>query len=157
MFGTKTKLTTHLGGEYLKRLNWNAFQEVPEGSEKEGFVVTGWMGQGVVIDPMVERNLVAFRALRVALAPPDETPADRLNNLLLALSELNHDRLLGALCFDHEDGAVDLKVCVPIDDGLSFEAFEHCLKKVLVPEVTVYGPRLKALIAREMTVEDVLR
>jgi hypothetical protein len=129
---------------------------VPEDSEKEGFVLTGWMGQGVVIDPMVEKNLVQFRALNVASAPPDATPADRLNDLLLALAGLNNKMLMGTWCFDRKDGEVELRICVPIHDGLSFEAFEHCLVNVLAPQMTVFGPRLKALIAGQTTVEAIL-
>ena len=154
--GTKSQVTTHQIGEYLTRLNWNEFKEIPEESEKEGLVVTGWMGQGVLIDPMVEKHLIQFRALKVASAPPDSTPAARLNNLLFALAGLNHKMLMGTWYYDRKDGEVGLSVCVPIHDGLSFEAFEHCLTTVLMPQFMVFGPQLRNLIAGETSVEAIL-
>jgi hypothetical protein len=42
---TKSKVTTDQVGEYLKRLNWNNFKEIPEESRKEGLVVRGWVGK----------------------------------------------------------------------------------------------------------------
>ncbi len=70
---------------------------------------------------------------------------------------LNFKMMMGTWCYDPNDGEVAVKIGVPIHDGLSFEAFEHCLTTILVPLVSVYGPQLKALIAGDTTISAVLR
>lgn len=114
MFGTKAKLTIHLTGGCVKRLNWSVLQDVPEDSEQEGFGITGWMGHGVAMKPMVERNLVQQFG-----CPEAEAPLSR-PNVGLAQEVQSEDaaacslvRLTGRVARGPSSGRPTCCACVP--------------------------------------------
>ena len=154
-------VTVDLIEEYLDKFGWKAHEDVPEPDEKEGVVMTGWRGLGdeghpLVIDPIVEKGALLFKAIRVAQAPPDDTAADRLNGLLLAMSALNFKYILGGWAYDPRDGEVAFKVGMPVDsDDLDYKDFEHCLN-VVVMAVEADGPSLKAVLDGSKTAQEIL-
>jgi hypothetical protein len=155
------EVTVEKIGEYLVRYGWTNFQVVPEPGEKEGLILTGWgLGGGedhkVMIDPMVERGALNFRVRQVVQAPPDSTAGDRLNGLLFAIGGLNYKMLLGSFGFDPSDGEVVLKIALPVKGGdLDYDDFKRVLD-VLVAEVEVQGPKLKAILEGETTAQEVI-
>lgn len=147
--------------KHLKRYGWEKFQAVPEPGEKEGLIMTGWLGPtGVAhvlsIDPIAEKHVVTMRARSVAKAAPDATPADRLSGLLLAIAGINYRLLLGEWAFDPRDGEVVFRVGIPLHAGeLGYEDFELCLN-VIVGAVEVDGPRLMAIVDGTSTAAELL-
>jgi hypothetical protein len=137
---------------HLQRYGWSKYQEMEEAGEKEGVVLTGWTmepngeNHTLAIDPIVEKNVIQFRARNVFKAPPDSTPADRLNGLLLAMGALNYKLIVGGWAYDPRDGEVLFRFGLPLHEGeISYEDFEHCIK-VTVAAVELDGARLKAIV-----------
>ena len=135
---------------HLRRFGWENFEVVEEQGEKEGMIKTGWAElsgevHGLLIDPMIEKHLLGFRAIQVAKAPADSTPADRLNGLLLAIAAFNYQLVVGGWAYDPRDGEVVYRLGVPLNDGVEYEDFEECLN-VVRTAVESQGPKLKKII-----------
>ena len=148
--------------KYLDRRGWNKYQSIEEPGEKEGATLTGWRSPGgegytMLIDPLVEKKCLTFRVAKILHAKPDSTPSDRLSGLLMTMSFLNYQLILGAWVYDPSDGEVAFKVGIPIDDDeLSFETFEHCMR-VLIAAVEVDADNLRAIVSGAKSAVDVLR
>ena len=155
-----TQVTLELMKQYLERFGWHRYKAVDEPMEKEGIIHTGWRsspeakGFNLVIDPMVEKNCLAFRVPKVLVAPLDETPAERLKDLLVAMGFINYRIILGKFAYDPRDGEVRFSVDIPIDENtVTYEQFQHCLG-VTVKMVEDYAPKLKAIVNGEKTAEE---
>jgi hypothetical protein len=134
----KKKVTTELIEEYLDRYGWHSHQAIDESGEQRGAVVTGWKGprmpEGAVmiIDPVIEKEVVTFTAGTGVTAPPDETPADRISQLMLTLLDRNRQLVMGGYYFNATDGTVGFKVGLPLaTDALSYEDFVRCIEAIL--------------------------
>jgi hypothetical protein len=93
----------------------------------------------------------------VAKAPPDGTPADRLNGLLLAIGAINYRTIVGAWCYDPRDGEVMFKVAIPVHgNALEYEDFEHCMR-VIGGAVEVEGPKFMAILDGTKTGHEVVQ
>lgn len=118
-----TTVTLEQMRQYLEQFGWSNYKAVDEPFEKEGIIITGWRSSLVSesfvlqIDPMVERNYLSFRVLRVVSAPPDTTPPNRLAEMLMALGWINYSIIIGKFSYDPRDGEVQLSVGVPIDEN----------------------------------------
>jgi hypothetical protein len=160
MFGNQ--VTTGLIEQYLDRHGWRFHQSVGEASEQQGMVMTGWMGADgnahtMLIDPIVEKRCLSFRVPHVASAPMDSTAADRLSGLLMLMTYVNYQLILGGWAYDPHDGEVAFTLGIPIDDGkLSFDAFEHCVR-VAVVSVEATADTLRSLIDGRRPPAEVLR
>lgn len=158
----KKKVTTGLIEGYLDRFGWKKHRSVDEAGEREGLVFTGWtspLSDGsnqLIIDPMVEKNALRFRVPGIVQAAPDETPADRLNALLLAIGALNSQFVMGAFGYSPKTGEVVFSVGVPVaSDELHYEDFEHCL--TLVTMMTDrYASELRAIVDGTKTAQEVI-
>lgn len=157
----KKKATVKRLTEYLERHGWSGYQELEEPNEEEGMILTGWRNQRgasyvLVVDPMIEKNAVLLSVRNVATAPPDSTPADRLNAMLLAMTGLNNQMIFGSWGFDPSDGEVVFRTAIPIASGdLAFEDFEHCLRTVTAT-VDRYAPELRSIVEGESTAAQIL-
>ncbi len=157
----KNEVTVDLIKTYLEKFGWKQYRDVPEPDEPEGVVMTGWQSLGgeghpLIIDPIVQKGALLFRAGQVLKAPPDETPAERLNGLLLALAALNYTYILGGFAYDPGDGEVVFKLGIPVDSNdLAYEHFEHCMRVVGLA-VESDGPKLKAIVEGTKTAQEVL-
>lgn len=154
-------VTTKRIGKYLDQYGWPEYREIDEEDEKEGIVFTGWPsrmgGTAVIIDPMVEKKSLAFKAIDILKAPPSSTPTDRLVGLLMAMAYLNWRLIIGSWSYDPSDGEVRFELGVPIDDDdLSFEKFAHCLR-ALTTAVNAYGKKLEAIADGSLSISQFLR
>jgi hypothetical protein len=120
---------------YLERFGWSRYQAVDEPFEQEGLIHTGWRsseadeGYTMTIDPMVERNCLSFKVVRILSAPLDSTPRERLSDLWLAMSYINYRIILGKFAYDPSDGEVRFSVNVPIDQNtFTYEQFTHTME-----------------------------
>lgn len=154
------KPVIELTKEYLRRYGW-VFSEMEEPGEKEGALVAPWRGMTgephmLVIDPIAEKNVLIFTVREIVRARQDETPADRLRDLWLALVAANFRTILGAWAYDPRDGEVVFKFAIPTHgDAYEYEDFEHCMAVVqLGMEVEV--PKLKAILDGTRTVREIL-
>lgn len=162
MFGKS--VTCKRIGKYLEKHGWDKYDIIEEGDEKEGMVLTGWQttlgglgGIGVVIDPMVEKNSLTFKALKVIEAAPGATPTDQLVGLLMAMAHLNWRLILGKWSYDPGDGEVRFELGIPIDDdNLSYDTFEHCLR-AMVAAVESDGKDLREVANGNMSIQEFLR
>lgn len=159
MFGKS--VTCKRIGKYLEKHGWEKYDIIEEKDEKEGVVVTGWRSRTsstlLMIDPMVERNLLSFKAAKVLTARPSSTPTDQLVGLLMAMAHLNWQLIMGKWSYDPSDGEVRFELGIPIDDDdLSFEEFDHCLKAVIA---ATDGDRdkLKAVADGSMSISQFLK
>jgi hypothetical protein len=158
----KKKVTTGLIEEYLDRYGWKQHTSLPEPGEREGVVVANWsspFAEGsnqLIIDPMVEKDGLQFRVPGIVQAAPDETPADRLNGLLLAIAALNSQFVMGAFAYRPTTGEVLFQVGIPIvRDELAYEDFEHCMK-VVTATVDRYAADLRAVVDGTKTAQEVI-
>ncbi len=157
----KKRVTTQRIKKYLDKHGWSRHEEIEETDEKEGIVVTGWRsrmgGTMLMIDPMVEKNCLSFKAVKVLSAPPSSTPTDRLVGLLMAMAHLNWRLIMGKWSYDPSDGEVRFELGIPIDDDdLSFEKFDHCLRAVIAA-VDGDGQNLKAVADGSMSINEFLK
>ena len=155
------KQVIELAKEFLRRYGWSVFQEMTEPNEKQGMLAVPWKGLSgeshmLLIDPIEEKNVLIFRVPMIVKAPPEETPAARLNGLLLALGALNYNTIIGAWGYDPRDGEVVFKFAIPTHgDAFEYEDFEHCLTVVqLTLEVEV--PKLRAILDGTKTGRDIV-
>jgi hypothetical protein len=145
---------------YLDKFGWKVHEPGPEVGEKEGFVFTGWTdpfgnGHRLIIDPMVEKRALVFRA-PILQVPLDSTPVDRVNGLLLAVGALNSQFILGAFAYNPNDGWLEFKLSVPSDNGgVEYPSFEHALK-ALTSTVDEMAPNLQAIADGTKTAREVL-
>jgi hypothetical protein len=158
----RKKVTTDRIVEYLERYGWSKNQAIPELSEEQGIVMTGWVsplspdGHILMIDPMVEKHSLVFKVKEIASAPPDGTPSDRLSALLMAIAALNHRLILGGFALNPSDGELLYSLGIPVDsDDLRYEDFEHCLRAVQTT-VDVHAANLRGLIEGTKSLQDVL-
>jgi hypothetical protein len=145
---------------YLERFGWSRYQAVDEPYEQEGIIHTGWRssaeseGYTMTIDPMVERNCLSFKVVRILSAPLDSTPRERLSDLWLAMSYINYRIILGKFAYDPSDGEVRFSVDVPIDQNtFTYEQFTHTMG-VVIKTVERYAPILRRIVAGELSAEQ---
>jgi hypothetical protein len=145
---------------YLERFGWSRYQAVDEPFEQEGLIHTGWRsseadeGYTMTIDPMVERNCLSFKVVRILSAPLDSTPRERLSDLWLAMSYINYRIILGKFAYDPSDGEVRFSVNVPIDQNtFTYEQFTHTMG-VVIKTVERYAPILRRIVAGELSAEQ---
>jgi hypothetical protein len=145
---------------YLERFGWSRYQAVDEPYEQEGLIHTGWRsseadeGYTMTIDPMVERNCLSFKVVRILSAPLDSTPRERLSDLWLAMSYINYRIILGKFAYDPSDGEVRFSVDVPIDQNtFTYEQFTHTMR-VAIEMAERYAPILRRIVAGELTAEQ---
>jgi hypothetical protein len=145
---------------YLERFGWSRYQAVDELFEQEGLIRTSWRsseadeGYTMTIDPMVERNYLSFKVVRILSAPLDSTPRERLSDLWLAMSYINYRIILGKFAYDPSDGKVRFSVDVPIDQNtFTYEQFTHTMG-VVIKTVERYAPILRRIVAGELTAEQ---
>ncbi len=155
-----TQVTLELMKQYLERFGWHRYKAVEEPMEKEGIIHTGWRsfpeseGFYLAIDPMVEKNCLSFRVPKIMTVPLDETPPERLKDLMVAMGFINYRIILGKFAYDPRDGEIRFSVDIPIDENtVTYEQFQHCLG-VAIKMVEEYAPRLKAIANGEKTAKD---
>lgn len=155
-----TQVTLDLMKQYLERFGWSRYKAVEEPMEKEGIIHTGWRsspdveGFNLAIDPMVEKNCLSFRVPKILTVSLDETPEERLKDLMVAMGFINYRIILGKFAYDPRDGEVRFSVDIPIDENtVTYEQFEHCLG-VTIKMVEEYAPKLKAIANGEKSVKD---
>lgn len=163
--GTESKVTTRvtlkLMHKHLEKYGWHKYEITEESTEKEGIIRTGWSSSSepgrtyiMTIDPMVEKNCLSFKVLSILTAPLDETPADKLKDLLIAISFINYRIILGKFAYDPRDGEIRFSLDIPIDKNtVVYEQFKHCLN-VIVMTVEEYGPKLKAIVEGKKTSKE---
>jgi hypothetical protein len=145
---------------YLDKFGWKAHISQDEPGEKEGLVATGWTDPSggkhtLFIDPMVEKKALAFRA-PILLMPLDSTPAERVNNVLLAISALNMRYILGGFAYNPNDGWLEFKLTIPsTNGGVEYTPFEHSLR-ALTTTVDQTEPELQAIASGAKTAQAVL-
>jgi hypothetical protein len=157
-----TGVTLDLLKGYLDRFGWHKYKSVDEPMEKEGVIYTGWSsspsadGFVMTIDPIVEKKCLSFHVPKIIEAPPEETPAEQLKELLLAMGFINYRIILGKFSFDPRDGEVRFPLSLPIDENtITYEQFEHCLA-VAVKAVEDYAPKLRAIAKGEKAAADLI-
>ncbi|MCS7192581.1 MAG: YbjN domain-containing protein [Armatimonadetes bacterium] len=155
-----TQVTLDLMKQYLERFGWSRYKAVEEPMEKEGIIHTGWRsspdveGFNLAIDPMVEKNCLSFRVPKILTVSLDETPQERLKDLMVAMGFINYRIILGKFAYDPRDGEVRFSVDIPIDENtVTYEQFEHCLG-VVVKTVDEYAPKLEAIVKGKKTVKE---
>jgi hypothetical protein len=155
------KKTIDLVKDYLRRYGWS-FEEIEEPDEKQGLLVVPWKGltgEGhmLLIDPMEEKSALVFRVIGIAKAPlPGQTPADRLNDLLLAMAASNYSTILGGWAYDPRDGEVMFKFAIPVHGAaFEYEDFQHCMAVAQLTVETV-GPVMKRILDGTMTAQEFL-
>lgn len=153
------KVTTSTIEKYLKRFGTpgtptrhdGVTQGVSATLEVPGLTCT------VHLDLAEETGQLAFQVPRLLLASLDDTPADRVHGLLLALGALNYRIPLGTLAYDPSDGEVALRYAMPVVGGeLHYEDFEQVLV-VLQNVVAKHVSDLRAVVAGETTAREILR
>jgi WD40 repeat protein len=98
-----------------------------------------------------------FRVGGLLHATLDDTPADRVHGLLLALAVLNYRIPVGALGYDPTDGEVALRYALPATGGeVRYEDFEQVLV-VLQNVLAKHGGDLRSVVAGERTAQEILR
>ncbi|MCS7254053.1 MAG: YbjN domain-containing protein [Armatimonadetes bacterium] len=158
-----TKVTIELMKQYLERFGWHRYKAVEEPMEKEGIIYTGWRsspseeGYNLSIDPMVEKNCLSFRVPQILKVPIEETPAERLKDLLMAMCFINYRVILGKFAYDVRDGEVRFSVDIPIDETtVTYEQFQHCLG-VVIKTVEEYTPKLRAIADGRKTAQEFIK
>jgi hypothetical protein len=148
--------------EYLEKFGWKHYNAANEPGEEEGIIYTGWRSSSetrsydMSIDPMVEKNCLSFRVYRVVEAPWDNTPPDRLADLLTVLNWVNFRIILGKFGYDVSDGEVRFSIDLPIDENdLTYAQFHHAMG-VIINTVETWDPHLQAILAGEETLQEVL-
>jgi hypothetical protein len=154
------KATAQTIQKYFERYGLEAarLSGTPEDDETciSAFAVQGHAYQITVVrDPEV--GLFRFRVDGVLYAMLDDTPADRVHGLMLGLAVLNSRIPLGAFGYDPAFGEVALRYTLPVTGGeLHYEDFERVVV-VLENVLTKHAADLKAVVAGERTVQEILR
>jgi hypothetical protein len=154
---TMKKLT-----EYLEQFGWSKYRAQDEKEEKEGIIYTGWRsspessGFNMTIDPIVEKSCLSFKVHKIAMAPQDSTPPDRLKALLMAMAWVNYNIILGKFGYDMRDGEVRFSIDAPIDENdFNYKQFEHSLI-IAIRTVDEWAPKFQVLLDGEKTLEEIL-
>ncbi len=157
-----SQVTVEKLAEYMQRLGWKHFRAENEPQEREGIIYTGWRSSpetrafDMTIDPMEEKNCLSFKVYRLVKAPWDNTPPDRLADLLTLLTWINFDIILGKFGYDVRDGEVRLSIDVPIDEcSFTYAQFEHTMR-VLVAVAEQWEPAFRALLDGTESVESLI-
>lgn len=146
--------------KYLDKFGWKQHLSQDEPGEKEGIVVTGWTDptgrqHGLLIDPMLEKEALAFRAPILEM-PLDSTPTSRVNDMLLAISALNQRYVLGGFAYNPGNGWLEYKLTIPASKGgIDYDPFAHSLNAVTVT-VDQAEPELQAVASGSKTAQEVL-
>jgi hypothetical protein len=154
------RVTVELVEEYLEKLGL-PHKAVDEPNEKEGVAVSVLPTRAgdaymLAVDPMVEQQMLRFRVPEIMKAPLDQTPADRLTGLLLAIAALNYKIPLGAFAFDPHDGEVVLTYGLAINSNdLRYDDFQHVVL-MLGFVLDAHAADLKAIAAGTKRAEDVI-
>lgn len=156
-----TRVTLKLMRKHLEKYGWHRYEVKEEITEKEGIIHTGWGSSSepgktylMTIDPIVEKNCLSLKVPEILTAPQDEIPAERLKDLLMAISFINYRIILGKFAYDPRDGEIRFSVDIPIDKNtVAYEQFKHCLD-VIVMTVEEYAPKLKAIAEGGKTVKE---
>lgn len=147
--------------QYLEKFGWSHYQPEEEEEEREGIIYTGWRSQfagvfNMSIDPMVEKGCLSFRVHKVASAPRDSTPTDRLAALLMVLGWINYRTILGKFGYDVRDGEVRFSIDAPIDENdFNYAQFEHVIR-IAISSAESWGPEFKALLDGEKELDELL-
>lgn len=152
---SESKVTVQLITNYLEKFGWDKYASVSEPTEREGFIVTGWLSSsgdseryGMVIDPVVERGFLSFRV------PEILTVSEISKDLLIAINFINHNLILGKFSYDSMTGKVVFSLNVSIQGGtITYEQFKHCLLATVVT-TEKYAPRLKEIATGEKKLEE---
>jgi WD40 repeat protein len=154
------KATARTIEKYLERYGLEATRL--SGTEQEDQTYVSALGveshgYQVTIRHDVGLGQLEFRIAGLLHATLDDTPADRIHGLLLALSVLNYRIPLGALGYDPTDGEVALRYTLPVTgDEVRYEDFEQVLV-VLQNVVAKHAADLRAVVAGERTAREILR
>lgn len=156
-------VTIDLMRRYLEQFGWSNYQEMNEPGEQEGVLLTGWRSVSgresfmLTIDPMVERNCLSFRVLKLLTAPANATGSVAHGQLMSALAFLNLSMILGKFSWDPSDGEIRFSVDVPIDNNsFTYEQFEHCMA-VIISTTEKITPLLRELIAGNLSFEKFVK
>jgi hypothetical protein len=153
------KVTTSTIEKYLKRFGVTGTATRHDGV-RQGVSATlevPGLTWTVHVDLADETGQLEFRVPRLLLASLDDTPADRVHGLLLAMGALNYRIPLGTLAYDPSDGEVALRYAMPVVGGeLHYEDFEQVLV-VLQNVVAKHVSDLRAVVAGEKTAREILR
>ncbi len=104
-----------------------------------------------------EVGLLRFSVGGLLHATLDDTPADRVHGLLLAVAVLDHRIPLGSFGYDPADGEVALQYAMPLVSGeLHHEDVEQVLV-VLQNVLARHAADLRAVVAGERTAREILR
>jgi len=163
LFGLRPRVTLASLAKCCDRYGWHKYRLVDEPGEKEGALYTGWRsapddpGYALVIDPIVEKGCLCFRAPHLLYAPREETSTSRLLDLLVAIGHINYSIILGKFVYDPSDGEVRFSVDVPIDaNRVTYEQFRHVLN-VVTAMVEQNVPLLKGILEGSKTLDDVIK
>lgn len=115
------------------------------------------LGRGfhLVVGPNEQPDLLAFRVGGLVRAGPDDTPADRVHGLLLALASLNSRIPLGAFAYDPGDGEVSLHYAMPVCGHLAYQDFARVLE-TLQDVLAGHAADLRAVVAGEKLAREIL-
>lgn len=154
------KVTARTIKGYLERYGVEAARlSGTEVDEQTCVTALGVEGHGypVTIFCNVELGQLEFRIGGLVRATLDDTPADRIHGLLLALAVLNHRIPLGTFGYDPADGEVALRYTLPTTGGeVRYEDFEQVL--VVLQNVLIkHGADLRAVVAGDRTAREILR
>lgn len=152
----RKKVTTDLILKYLGQQGWETHEVLDAG--EQGLVWSEFRSAGDVftlfIEPKVEKNLVGFMVPEVARAPMDETPSDRLRDLLLVMAMFNLPLELGAFAYHDDEGHVVFKFAIPVaSNDLRSEDFKLCLEHV-TGSIDAYAALLRQIIDGTVTAQD---
>lgn len=154
-----TNVTIRTLEVYLRRFGWSRYKVIQEEGEKQGMILTGWEGLGrqhvMAIDPIEEKNVLIFQVPQILSAPPESTPSNRLQELLIAIGKINYQIILGKFSYDPRDGEVRFSLAIPTDkSNLTYEQFKHCME-VTTFTVERYQPLLEKILRGEKTHRDI--
>jgi hypothetical protein len=130
-------------------------------SDDDGICLSALAVEGhpyqITVARIAELGQLQFRVAGLLHATLDDTPADRIHGLLLALSVLNYRIPLGSLGYDPTDGEVALRYALPVTGGeVRYEDFEQVLV-VLQNILAKHAADLRAVVAGERTAQEILR
>lgn len=148
-------------GEYLDRYGWRVHQGAGEAGEAEGVVLTAWTAQMggqymLSIDPQMEKEVIAFRTIGLAMAPRDATPAARLNDVFFAMAVINAGRLIGAWAYVPSSGEIVFRASVPFLGELEYDAFKKIMD-LFTLSVELEAPQFQGIVDGTTTAEALLK
>lgn len=109
----------------------------------------------VVVGATEQPDLLGFRVGGLVWAGPDDTPADRVHGLLLALAALNARIPLGAFAYDPGGGEVSVHYAMPVCGDLAYRDFARVLE-TLQDVLAGHAENLRAVVAGEKLAREIL-